>query len=207
MLNPIQISALDGVELSQVRCGGYHTLVLAGNWIGGYTGLASELRAARTADLLTDMEFHVDGTVFKAHKAIVCTRSLRHRQNTLKMDLKTSSVVTIEHVTAQEFATFMEFLYTDSCPIDKAQVNGLEKLANLFGTAWLKQLLKSNTNMKDKRYFSTVPRLADDMAALLLDQDFSDISFDIQGRRIHSHKVSPRYNYVYYKTSNSINIS
>ncbi len=168
-------------------------MVLAGNWIGGYTGLANELRAARTAELLTDMEFHVEGTVFKAHKAIVSTRSLRHKQNTLKMDLKASSVVTVEHVTPQEFSAFLEFLYTDSCPIDKAQVSGLEKLADLFGTTRLKQLLKSNTNMKDKQTFSNVPRLADDMAALLLNRDFSDISFDIQGQLVHTHKVSTIY--------------
>lgn len=190
MFNPISINPLDGAELSQVRCGGYHTLVLAGNWIGGNTGLANEMRAARTGELLTDMEFHVDGTVFKAHKAIVSARSLRHKQCTLKVDLKTSAVVNIEGVTPQEFAQFMEFLYTDSCPIDRAQITGLQKLADMFGTDRLKLLLRSDPQLNKKKTLHEVPRLADDLGELLSSGDFSDISFDVDGTIVRAHKVS-----------------
>jgi hypothetical protein len=188
LLNPVAIHALEGAELAQVRCGGYHTLVLAGNWIGGNTGLANEMRAARTAELLTDMEFHVDGTVFKAHKAVVSARCLRHKKGTLKMDLNASSVVNVEHVTPQEFAQFMEFLYTDSCPIDRTQIEGLEKLADMFGTERLKLLLRSDPNLNKKKDLTKVPRLADDLKALLSSGDFSDISFDVQGTLVRAHK-------------------
>eukprot|EP00029_Vermamoeba_vermiformis_P011851 TRINITY_DN6657_c0_g1_i1.p1 TRINITY_DN6657_c0_g1~~TRINITY_DN6657_c0_g1_i1.p1 ORF type:complete len:286 (+),score=50.46 TRINITY_DN6657_c0_g1_i1:1129-1986(+) len=135
------------------------------------------------------MEFHVDGTVFKAHKALVSARCLRHKKGSLKMDLKHTLVVNVEHVTHQEFATFMEFLYTDTCPIDKAQIKGLDKLADLFGTERLKILLKTtDPALNKKKALYEVPRLADDMLALLSNRDFSDISFDIQGTIVPAHK-------------------
>ena len=79
----------------------------------GDTLMATQLWQSANLKNFTDVEFHVDGHIFSAHKAIVAARSPVF-QAMFKTDMAESSLnqVIIQDVDALVFENFLYFLYT-----------------------------------------------------------------------------------------------
>ena len=107
----------------------------------GDTMMAEQLWKAANDQLFTDVEFHVAGRIFSAHKAIVANRS-PVLQAMFRNDMTESRTnqVKIDDVNAAVFKRFLRFLYTgriDTCHdelfavADKYQVETLRRLCQL----------------------------------------------------------------------------
>lgn len=185
--DPQVIIDLQGVEISQLRSGAYHSVALLGPWLGGsrFT-LTSALREAARTSLLSDFQFTVAGLkepkTWNVHKAILVTRSGTLAEPAIRKEILDGRLGRFEltglegkGLTQEHVESVIEYLYTDRCPMSQESVQQVSTLAHALKIPGLIEICATRLGYRPQK--KQFPRLADCIAELLETQLGSDINF------------------------------